>query len=444
MFTWKEGKDIFKGEGIYHITWVVVNRTALLGVLEPLPVPNEYGHKAWVKATPLGRAVLRKFTELDQRHPQLQIIHKELMPNHLHAVVWMRDGFEGSIKMIARGFAQGCSKIAREMAVNGAGTAQCDCAHDKNTPAAPANALAIPTNAPAAPASALAIPTNTPAAPASTQAIPTNTPAASASTLAIPTNAPASPASTPIEVSLSVQSHCTNTFHCANASSAPIDPLDCGNGAHTLFSTPFIRTLAHKGQLQSMIDYNRANPDNAWLRRLHPDLYTIRRRVKHGDLYFDTMGKSRLLDYPDRQVIALSRSLTTEQIEAEVRKALYGAETGKITLTAAINQGEKAVARAVREAGYPLVIMMLEGFPKEGTETARFFHPNGIYHRLCGEGLLYLMAPLAENYANPLLIAATEQELRRKAEQKHLEYRPIPHTTTRWRMMAGNVMLGMV
>lgn len=305
MFTWKDGKDIFKGEGIYHITWVVVNRTALLGMLEPLPVPNECGHKAWVRATPLGRAVLRKFTELDQRHPQLQIIHKELMPNHLYAVVWMRDGFEGSIKMIARGFAQGCSKIAREMAVNSAGTAQCDCAHDKNTPAAPADPLAIPTNT------------------------------------------PASPANAPIEVSLSVQSYCTNTFHCANASSTSIDPLDCGNGAHTLFSTPFIRTLAHKGQLQSMIDYNRANPDNAWLRRLHPDLYTIRRRVKHGDLYFDTMGKSRLLDYPDRQVIALSRSLTKEQIEAEVRKALYGAETGKITLTAAINQGEKAVARAV-------------------------------------------------------------------------------------------------
>lgn len=392
MFSWKKGTEIFKGEGIYHLTWVVENRVPLLGSLEPLPTPNSTGHIAWVRATPLGRAILRKFTELDQRHPQLQILHKELMPNHLHAVVWMHEGFEGSIKMVARGFAQGCSKIAREMAAANAANAenaenaenaQYDCARNNNTPQTLTGNSTHNTN-------------------------------------------------TPEAVFLPVQSHCTN------------DPLDCGNGAHTLFSTPFIRTLSHKGQLQSMIDYNRANPDNAWLRHLHPELYTIRRKVQHGELLFDTMGKARLLAYPERQIIALSRSLSKDQIATEVQRALLGASMGRVTLTAAINEGERAVARAIREAGFPLVVMLLQGFPPEGTEAARYFHPSGIYHKLCGEGLLYLMAPVPSNYDNPHLITATEQELRRKAELKHLEYRPIPHTSTRWRMIAGNMMLGMV
>lgn len=226
--------------------------------------------------------------------------------------------------------------------------------------------------------------------------------------------------------------------------SPPNDPYECGNGAHTLFSVPYIRTLSRRGQLEAMIRYVHANPDNAWMRKLHPDLYVIRRRQEHAGLLFDTMGKARLLDYPDRQAIALSRSLTPEQIEAEVQEALRKAERGVVTYTAAINAGEKAVSRAVREAGFPLVVMMLDGFPPEGSEAARYFHPSGVYHKACGEGLLYLMAPHADNYNNPTLIARTEAELTRKAEEKGYRYTPLPHTTTRWRMIAGNVMLKMI
>lgn len=163
--------------------------------------------------------------------------------------------------------------------------------------------------------------------------------------------------------------------------------------------------------------------------------------VHHGELLFDTMGKSRLLDWPDKQVITLSRSLTDAQIQAEVTKALMNAERGTVTLTAAINTGEKAVAKTIREAGYPLVIMMLDGFPDEGTDAARYYHPNGIYHTICGEGRLYLMAPHPSNYDNQTIIAATEAELQRKASEKGNQYRPIPHNSKRWRMIAGNVML---
>lgn len=370
-FQWKSHTDIFKGEGIYFLTWAVVNRSPILGTLEPLSVPDADGHIAWVKATELGKAVLWKLKEMEERCPQLQVLGKVLMPDHLHAVVWMQAGFDGSIKMVARGFAQGCSQLARRVAKK--------------------------------------------------------------------------------EVLLDAQSNCANyidtTVGIANYVDTAIgtnDPYDCGNGAHTLFSTPFIRTLSHKGQLNRMIQYMKANPDNAWMRRQHPDLYTIHRNMEYGDLHFDTMGKSRLLDYPDKQVIALPRSLTDDEIAYEVRKALAKAETGVVTLTAAINEGEKAVSKAIREAGYPLAVMMLDGFPKEGTEAARYFHPSGVYHKACGEGRLYLMAPLPENYDNPMLIEQTEQALARKAAAKGQRYHGIPHDSKRWRMIAGNVMLEMI
>ena len=211
-----------------------------------------------------------------------------------------------------------------------------------------------------------------------------------------------------------------------------------------ILEVPYIRTLAHKGQLSRMVRYVHANPDNAWMHRLHPDLYTIRRSRLIAGLRFDTMGKERLIDYPATSVIALPRALSPEQIAAAVQQALWNAQRGCVIYTAAISKGEKTIARAIREAGYPLVVMLLDGFPAEGTEAARFFHPGMAYHQACGEGRLFLMAPHPDNYLNPDLMARTEAAIKAKDEGKGYAYRPLPHESKRWRMMAGNVMLEMI
>ena len=399
-FTWKDNGQIFKGEGIYHLTFAVVNRAPILGKLEPLSKTDAEGHTAWVRATELGRAVLTKMNELIVRHPELQIIWKELMPDHLHVLIWMHEGFEGSIKMVARGYAQGCSKIARRLAhpaqpTAGAGVAAAGLAAGAGVAAGAGSGVAAGLSIYAAQSDCA-------------DHTPSPSPQASAS------------------------------------EKQEQSAYDCGNGAPTLFSPPFIRTLARRGQLDRMVKYVKSNPDNAWMRRMHPDLYTIRRSRSIAGLLFDTMGKERLLDYPDTQVIALPRALTPEQIAHEVQLALSNAQQGCITYTAAINAGEKAVAKAIREAGFPMVVMMLKGFPPEGSEAARYFHPGMVYHQACGEGRLFLLAPHPDNYLAPELIVRTEATLRLKAEAKGHHYQPIPHTSTRWRMIAGNEMLKMI
>lgn len=55
-FTWKDKKDIFKGEGIYHLTFTVVNRVPLLGDLRPLPKTDVDGHTAMPVHTHPGKA----------------------------------------------------------------------------------------------------------------------------------------------------------------------------------------------------------------------------------------------------------------------------------------------------------------------------------------------------------------------------------------------------
>ena len=57
-------------------------------------------------------------------------------------------------------------------------------------------------------------------------------------------------------------------------------------------------------------------------------------------------------------------------------KALLRAEAGQVTLTGAMNKAEKAVARAVREAGYPLVVMTA------GSNCPGMVVEQGRYHSL--------------------------------------------------------------
>lgn len=377
-FEWKSDGKIFKGVGIYHITFVVSGRKRLLGELVEIPhgakgentlsydgdvtrpqdkeglmpdnakLPYEGWRKelstselATVRLSPLGTAILHDLRRLPSRYADpgapveeqpLQICAKQFMDNHLHVVIYVRKKQDKSIRQIAQGFRIGVRRIAED-----SGVWKQEDGH--------------------------------------------------------------------------------------------------------FFQKPFIRTLSHYSQLPEMIRYVHGNPDSKWRERQNPELYTIRRSMEYAGLHFDCMGKARLLAYPDRQVIALSRSLSKEQIAAEVQKALRKAERGVVTYCAAMNDGEKTVTKAIREVGYPLVVMMLNGFPPAGSEAERFYKPGGAYHKACGEGKLYLMAPLPENYNDPRLIDRTEAELKRKAEEKGKQYYGIPHDSTRWRMIAGNVML---
>lgn len=408
-FTWKDKKDIWKGEGVYFVTFSVTGRQKLLGTLVRILADGSYApvytgdrvdpkalqgkwdfekygnHTATVKKSPLGFAIAEDLQNIKKRHPGYEICGKMLMENHLHLVIWVHDDGGKSIKQWAHGFRIGITKIAREMglwpqaSVGGEPVSQAG--EGKRTTGEDAHGMRLPKYG--------------------------------------------------------------NTTE-GNGAINPADEAPEHAGDGLILDRAFIRTLSHSGQLKNMLRYTHYNPDNLLLMRDNPSLYVIRRSQRHGGLLFDTMGKGRLVEYPDRNVVALSRSLTEEQIAEEVRKALRLAESGAVTYCAAINEGEKTVTKAVREAGYPLVVMMLDGFPPEGTEAARFFHPGGVYHRMCGEGRLYLMAPLPQNYDNAEVIARTELELKRKAEAKRQVYVPLPHDSKRWRMIAGNVMMGMV
>lgn len=90
-FTWKEPKNIFKGEGIYHMTFVVAGALSLgtvkgrtkeeiAAVVQPLLDAGEacdvsnpkyveaVRRMAWVELTPFGKAVFQDIANFYKHH----------------------------------------------------------------------------------------------------------------------------------------------------------------------------------------------------------------------------------------------------------------------------------------------------------------------------------------------------------------------------------------
>ncbi len=203
---------------------------------------------------------------------------------------------------------------------------------------------------------------------------------------------------------------------------------------------PFYRVLTHKGQLHSMIEYVKANTERAWLRRQNPDLFRMHRKTEVCGLQFTSLGNHFLLDWPERQLVEMSRIASDEQIEGRLQSVLAAAHNGAVTYTAAISKGEQKIARTVREKGFPLVVLLNDGFPAEGSPHERFYKPGGAYFEACSRGKLLLMEPDGSAFANPTVMKETEGTLQRKAEAKHYCYRPIPVESQRYRFVALNEM----
>ena len=109
---WKiqEYGTTWKGKGLYHVTLTIPDRQRILG---NLIIPNNVPTQAIVKPTPLGRAILDCQRAVQDHYPEIQILHYRLMPDHLHAIWFVKRPMDKGILSAVRGFWQGIKKIGR-------------------------------------------------------------------------------------------------------------------------------------------------------------------------------------------------------------------------------------------------------------------------------------------------------------------------------------------
>lgn len=213
-------------------------------------------------------------------------------------------------------------------------------------------------------------------------------------------------------------------YQCTNLAALPASNTNC------LFAPEYHdRQLTRRGQLNHMARYIEDNPRRMALKRANRDLFRIRQHVTIGKISCTVLGNIFLAGHPQRQVLQCSRSLTSEQIEARKEECLKEAENGAVFITSAISEGEKQITRALREGGYPLIVLLEKGFPKPDSPHYRYYKPQGVYFEACAAGKLLLIEPSAEAFEHQDIVACVITKTGN-----------IPHNALRYRFVALNMM----
>lgn len=111
QWQWKESGAAWYGTGIYHVTLVVPSREPLLG---ELIIPEGEPEKAYVERTELGKGVIHALAQAPILYPEVRLLQYCLMPNHLHAILYIKKPMDISVRKVIRGIWQGAKKAGRE------------------------------------------------------------------------------------------------------------------------------------------------------------------------------------------------------------------------------------------------------------------------------------------------------------------------------------------
>ena len=212
----------------------------------------------------------------------------------------------------------------------------------------------------------------------------------------------------------------------ADSSSQPLG--DVPPSKIRLFAPEYhARPLTKHGQLQRMIAYIKDNPRRRAIKRANPELFRVQEDIAHCGIKMRVMGNRFLLDYPQKEVLRCSRSMTQEEIGNRKAACLEEAAMGTVFVSAAISEGEKQICRAIREAEYPMIVLLVEGFPKPESPHYAYYKPSGGYFAACAEGRLLLLEVDEEAFEMPEII-----------ERVTAKIGDVPRETKRWRFMAMN------
>lgn len=110
QWQWQEPGRAWKGVGLYHVTLTIPSRQPLLG---KLVIPDNDVTQAKVERLPLGEVLLDIQHGVPSFYPEIQILHYCLMPDHLHAVWYVREKMPQGIRGAVRGFWQEVKKMGR-------------------------------------------------------------------------------------------------------------------------------------------------------------------------------------------------------------------------------------------------------------------------------------------------------------------------------------------
>ena len=289
---------------IYLITMTVEGRRPILGrLVGNVLAPVESDDAPRVELTILGERVRTCWAEIEQHYPQIRCIGLQIMPDHLHGILFVREQMDCQLGQVIKGFKTGCNRAYRELGFS----------------------------------------------------------VLSAATLSQQSQQQQSQQQqSQQQQSQQQQSQQQQSQQQGQQKrNRSLDDREHGQ----LWALGFNdHILSGRGELANWQRYLQENAYRLAMKRAYPDYFRVRFDVIVGQQTYAAIGNRFLLQHPHKVQVQLTRRLTEQQIQDEVQRCLLQAKGGAVLVSPAISPGEQAVMRAVLNAHYPLIFLTPWGF----------------------------------------------------------------------------------
>lgn len=106
----------YTGRQIYMITMVTEGRRPLFGkVVGRSDAGQGSPDEPHIVLSALGQRVVDEWWAASVHHPEVEVLALQMMPDHLHGILFVREKMEQPLGMALRGFKQSCNRHYREL-----------------------------------------------------------------------------------------------------------------------------------------------------------------------------------------------------------------------------------------------------------------------------------------------------------------------------------------
>lgn len=359
---WQEPGTTWKGVGLYHVTLTIPDRRPLLGRLE---VPDNNPDKAVVRRTALGNALVDSLLDIPHYHPEVQVLHFCLMPDHLHAVLYVRRTMPTGIRGVVRGFWQGAKKLGR------AWTAASSAASAPNY-----------------------IRGNYQEGQRCNQGKPGNYQGELGSSQeGHGSGLKEQRCSQEGLGGKSLQEETTRLETSAASLRERVGGESYCQLSPVFTEMPFIRPMGHNTQLPNTIRYIDMNPQRLATKRQKPGFFCVQRNIVIGGRSYDGVGNTMLLMAEKMAVVHVRSALVkaAERGDAEALRnyknsCVLAARKGAVMVSPFISPHEKQVMQVLLDEQRPFIFLTDNGFRD-------YYKPSDALFDACAAGRVLILSP---------------------------------------------------
>ncbi len=145
------------------------------------------------------------------------------------------------------------------------------------------------------------------------------------------------------------------------------------------------KPLLLKRSLDGLFRYIRENPHRLAMRQQFPQFFQRIRKLRIGDREYEAYGNLFLFRNPDKEVVKLSHTFTTQEKETKKTNWLHSATHGSILVSPFISKEEKAIRDRAECLGAKIILITHQSFPE-------LFKPAAHEFKLCTEGRMLIVS----------------------------------------------------